>query len=102
MPDRPAPRLARGPHPAQHERLAALAGERVLDSSQAPAVPGVSANPTAYVGSRLIVAKGPKFDAQVTVLQRVAQDIGWNVQVNRETVKARGLPVGVRTVEITG
>ena len=101
MPDRPEPRLAHGPHPAHHQRLAAGDDARVLDPSQAPVVPGVSASPTAYLASRLMVAKGAKFDDQVALLQLVAQDVGWKVQVNREPAKARGLRVGVRTVQIS-
>ena len=89
MPDRPEPRLAHGPHPAHHQRLAAGDDARVLDPSQAPVVPGVSASPTAYLASRLMVAKGAKFDDQVALLQLVAQDVGWKVQVNREPAKAR-------------
>src|SRR6188472_172640 len=101
MPDRPEIRLARGPRPAHHERLAAADEARVLDPSVAPTVPGLSSEPTAYVGSRLMVAKGPKLDAQVALLKMVAQDIGWNADLNTEPAKARGLRVGVRTVEIT-
>src|SRR5829696_3416408 len=101
MPDRPEPRLARGPHRSHHEGLAAGHDARVLDPSQAPVVPGVDPSPTAYVATRLMVAKGPRLDAQVALLQMVAQDIGWNVRVDREPAKARGLRVGVRTVQIT-
>lgn len=74
MPDRPPPRLARGPHPGHHARLASRHDDaRVLDPSRGPSVPGVNANPTTYLASRLMVAKGPAYAEQVAILQEIGR-----------------------------
>ena len=63
---------------------------------------GDGASPTAYVGDRLMVAKGDRLDDQVAALAagRRGRWAG-RCRLDREPAKARGLPLGVRTVQIS-
>ena len=69
-------------------------------STPVPRSPGVNANPTTYLASKLIVAKGPRYDEQVALLRKVALGLDWRVTEDGQSAKTRDLAIGVRTVTI--
>src|SRR3954451_1259265 len=100
MPDPRNPELSQQPRLRRHPRSAEL-DARVLDPTAAPTIQGLTHRPTVYVGRRLIVAKGPRLNDQVDILREVADALGWEANLTRESAKTKNLRVGVRTVEIS-
>src|SRR5215470_12363672 len=94
----PLAREPRMPHRAHLEAAEA----RILDPERGPVVDGVKDRPTAYVGTRLMIAKGDRLDDHVALLQSAAESLGWQIRLETEPAKARRLPLGVRTVRISG
>lgn len=73
---------------------------RILDPNRSLPVEGSTPRPTAYVGTRLLIAKGPDLDAKLEMLREVAESVKWTVRLDREPVKARDLTLGIRTATI--
>jgi len=91
--------LAREPRPMRPEKLAA-ADARMVDPATSLRVDGVSGRPTAYVGTRLMIAKGGQVNEQLGLLREVAETLEWSVDLDLEPAKAEGLKLGVRTVTV--
>lgn len=89
----------RDPAPLPLGAIATVEG-RVLDPASAVAISGVTARPTAYVGSRLLISKAVDVDEAVRVLRAVAESLGWSVELEEEDARTAALTLGVRRVRL--
>ena len=100
-PDETRPRkiLDRDPVPPPRDRISAVEG-RVLDPATALPVEGVRPRSTVYVGPRLVVSKSIDVAGALEVLREVAKPLGWDVVLEEEDRRTRGLRFGLRTMRI--
>ena len=70
-------------------------------SAPNPAENVAARKPTAYVASRLMVAKSENTDRTLSFLREVAQSFGWSTELEPEDPRSRSLALGVRQIRLT-
>jgi serine protease len=73
---------------------------RVLDPGTALVTADDKIRPTVYVGSQLLISNRVDVDAVLRLLEPVAADLGWRIELEPEEDHIAKLPFGVRAVRL--
>src|SRR3954451_8379654 len=100
-PEQPRVPNRRNPRPARRWRGSPYE-VRVLDPANSPQVNGrPTAEPTAYVGARVIIPKAAVDSGVQELLRGAAEELGWAAHLEREDPRTRKLTYGARIFTIS-